>query len=623
MAEKISNSMNTLSKSKVIMQNHWKSFAFLKTFLNKYEYANKHLQWNVYKYWISVTQQLANSTLGNKRSLSVIGRTTNKNNKTIDDQKSNENSETLKEKSNVSVVKVQLPKEVIERSSTYKVPDNNNTQINSNIHKEEPSVTAATTSDQVIQSTKDQILALPQVLSDFFVKFNPIIKDSPPLMTVPKWKKCATNNVTKNSIIARTKHVLNSITTAESNASQLRRVDDLLTHLEQYPEARYHAIKEGAVKTLLRVREKSKDENVKASIREALAVVGYADPVPRRGIRILAIDGGGIRGLVAIEMLKKLEKLTGQRVHEMFDYMCGVSTGAILLANLGSSRRKSLDEISDLYKALSNKIFNQSAILGTSTLMWSHAYYDTTLWEKMLIEQLGDEELIRTNRDPTSPKFSAIATVSNNTQVMAYIFRNYTLPPKVQSHYIGSHRHKLWESVRASAAAPTYFEEFKHGNYMLSDGGILVNNPCGVAIHEAKRIWPNTPIQCVVSFGTGRIPPNSPHNEEQTGTTGTSSWKEKFYKILASATDTEGVHTMLNELLPDHVYYRFNPYLTEMVDMDELRPEKISLLEQDAQMYIRRNEDKFIQAVEALKQTKPISQKALDWIKLQKELLGL
>lgn len=71
--------------------------------------------------------------------------------------------------------------------------------------------------------------------------------------------------------------------------------------------------------------------------------------------------------------------------------------------------------------------------------------------------------------------------------------------------------------------------------------GIMVNNPCAVAIHEAKQLWPNTPIQCVVSFGTGRSPFNvSSSNEEKKEATA-SSWSDKFYKILDSATDTEGM----------------------------------------------------------------------------------
>jgi len=80
---------------------------------------------------------------------------------------------------------------------------------------------------------------------------------------------------------------------------------------------------------------------------------------------------------------------------------------------------------------------------------------------------------------------------------------------------------------------------------------------------------------------------------------------------------------MLNDLLPEHIYFRFNPYLTEMLSMVEIRPEKINQLEQDARMYIRRNEEKFQQTAMALTEKRQIQQKLMDWITLQKQISGL
>ena len=108
---------------------------------------------------------------------------------------------------------------------------------------------------------KESYYYIPQVLSSLLPNLNSKSKESLP--AVPKWKTNLQSSVTKNSIISRTRHILNSIATAESYASKWRRVEDLLQHIQQFPEARHHAVKDDAIRILLRTRESTKDEQIR------------------------------------------------------------------------------------------------------------------------------------------------------------------------------------------------------------------------------------------------------------------------------------------------------------------------------------------------------------------------
>ncbi len=129
-------------------------------------------------------------------------------------------------------------------------------------------------------------------------------------------------------------------------------------------------------------------------------------------------------------MLKKLEELTGKKIYEMFDYICGVSTGSILVSCIGLYRMHllpfhlhklkyfkncvnlcagtpqgmSLDEALVMYTELGTKLFTQSAFWGVSNLVLSRAYYDTTMFEQLLKKFVGETPLVKTNTDAKCPK---------------------------------------------------------------------------------------------------------------------------------------------------------------------------------------------------------------------------
>jgi len=132
-------------------------------------------------------------------------------------------------------------------------------------------------------------------------------------------------------------------------------------------------------------------------------------------------------------------------------------------------------------------------------------------------------------------------------------------------------------------------------------------------------IWNNVPIQCVVSLGTGlTLSSNTDKNLNdliEHGKEGMSylSWKGKFLKVLDSATDTESVHNTLNELLPHDIYFRFNPYLTDVVRLDEALPEKLASVQQETRDYLERNVEKVNFACQTLTREKSLSKKLSDW----------
>ncbi|KAK3526672.1 hypothetical protein QTP70_030881, partial [Hemibagrus guttatus] len=421
--------------------------------------------------------------------------------------------------------------------------------------------------------------------------------------------------IARVSVDNRTRGLVQALRRASDVRLYVSRVEELSYHLLEFPETRVAAVKEKVIPCLLRLRQ-ANDPSLKAAVREALTLVGYVDPVKGRGIRILSIDGGGTRGLVALQTLQKLEEMSGKPIYQLFDYICGVSTGAILGFMLGVYHM-SLSECEELYRKLGSDVFRQNVIVGTVKMGWNHAFYDSEVWEKVLKERMGADLLVETSRNPDCPKLAAVSTVVNKgTPLKAYVFRNYNLPVGVRSHYRGGCQHKLWEAIRASSAAPGYFQEFALGTELHQDGGLLINNPTALAIHECQCLWPGTPLQCVVSLGTGRFESSSKNTATYT------SLKTKLTHVISSATDTEEVHTMLDALLPPNTYFRFNPYMTEDVALDESRSEKLNQLQAEGVRYLERNEEKLKQAVRTLTQEKSSAQGLLEWLRLKSHMYG-
>jgi predicted acylesterase/phospholipase RssA len=89
----------------------------------------------------------------------------------------------------------------------------------------------------------------------------------------------------------------------------------------------------------------------------------------------------------------------------------------------------------------------------------------------------------------------ATSTRAAGTPVLMRTYNNFPL--------VAAFPAKIWEAARATTAAPTFFLPITINDIEYADGGTGFNNPAELAIDEAHNLWPNRPIGCLVSVGTG------------------------------------------------------------------------------------------------------------------------
>lgn len=196
--------------------------------------------------------------------------------------------------------------------------------------------------------------------------------------------------------------------------------------------------------------------------------------------RILSIDGGGIRGVIPAYVLAKLEKESSKQVSSHFDLIAGTSTGSIIAAAIALEH--SMEEIVELYRNRGEEIFPTTAyrwgsrLLRLPTAGFSAPKYDGTGLDSVLKTEFKNKTL----KDLKSP---VLITTYNTQTRQSFVLKSW------EKEYASI---PVWEAVRASCSAPTYFPAFKlvhdHQEMPLIDGGVVANNPSACALAEAVRL---------------------------------------------------------------------------------------------------------------------------------------
>lgn len=235
--------------------------------------------------------------------------------------------------------------------------------------------------------------------------------------------------------------------------------------------------------------------------------------------RLLAIDGGGIRGVLALEILAAIERQLAQgrpafRLSHYFDYIAGTSTGAIIAAGL--ARGMAVAEITAFYTANGAQMFDRASVLERL-----HYKFNSEPLAEKLKEALGPRTLLGSD----SLQSLVLLVLRNASTDSPWPISNNPFAKYNQAERGDCNlKLPLWQLVRASTAAPTFFppEVLQVGaqRFVFVDGGVtMYNNPAFQLFLMATldRYWPHAPDghrgwrtgagrMLLVSVGTGTSP---------------------------------------------------------------------------------------------------------------------
>ncbi len=251
--------------------------------------------------------------------------------------------------------------------------------------------------------------------------------------------------------------------------------------------------------------------NVSASLSARLQAKG-----PKR---ILALDGGGIRGAVTLGYLAEIERILSERyeqagimkaadfrLHHYFDLIGGTSTGSIIAALIAVGGY-SAKEIKDLYRKLGGAIFSDKNGLNIFGMqIHTKGKYNSQPLKDKLHEIFGDARL----GDDTNKTGLCVVTKRLDTSSTWPVTNN----PKAK--FFGQNRFFVRDIVRASTAAPSYFDpevidvgEGQRGVFV--DGGMSIMNNPSLQLFLAATLkgfhleWETGEDKLfIVSIGTGR-----------------------------------------------------------------------------------------------------------------------
>jgi len=289
----------------------------------------------------------------------------------------------------------------------------------------------------------------------------------------------------------------------------------------------------------------------------------------------IAIDGGGIRGVIVTKALSILEAQMGRPVHEIFRLTAGTSTGSIISAGIGAGL--TAVQMHLLYLGLGARIFQKS----WRSLLWplTRYRYPHTALLQALDENIGPRKMgdFWSADPPSDVVITTFDLLANKTRFIKPWKPEYADWP-------------VSRAVLASSSVPTYFPVVE-GRYV--DGGVgAYANPCYLAAYELLFCLKWKPEETtLISLGTGRDPESLRPGQPQRFFAW--DWISPVLDAFLASADDQQVH-LVDTFFDRLDFRRFQVDLTRSIGMDDPTriPELVAYGEQMGQMILNDQYDR-------------------------------
>lgn len=313
------------------------------------------------------------------------------------------------------------------------------------------------------------------------------------------------------------------------------------------------------------------------------------------GMRILSIDGGGMLGIMTTVYLAELERELGGDLRDHFDIIAGTSTGSILAAAVAMGLKA--DAIQELYWNRGSHIFKKSVL----------DFFGRTFTEGVSRPEYNEENLGEELQRQFTDGGEEVRFGDLKPLVMITAYETHCRQAKVFKNDRDKYKDlPVWELVKASSSAPTYFAPHpltipgdvepgvcSREDKCLVDGGVFANNPSACAVAEALRINNQRPEEerfntsdfVVASFGNGRHTRSLPYDSVKEW--GKSEWIIPLISVMMDG-DQDTATYIAKQIVGEQQFFRFDTRLDRgMDDMDNATKTNLSQLLSVARDYIR------------------------------------